>query len=197
MHLFDICPLENFQKGKWQTVQFERSLLLKDWVAKRSTYLKYVKTLDWENIDLDTIEGQNRFIELNKSAVEGGYEGVMIKDPNGIYECKRTHSWLKAKPFIEVTLKVVSVEEGTGRNKGRLGAILVEGNDDGYEYKLNCGSGFNDTQRKEYWSKRNDLIGQLVEIRADAKTKSKEAKTFSLRFPRFKCFRSFKEGEKV
>tara|TARA_B100000902_G_scaffold395058_1_gene452749 strand:+ start:710 stop:2035 length:1326 start_codon:yes stop_codon:yes gene_type:complete len=197
LHLFDICPLENFQKGKWQTVQFERSLLIKDWVAKRSTYLKYVKTLDWENIDLDTIEGQNRFIELNKSAVEGGYEGVMIKDPNGIYECKRTHSWLKAKPFIEVTLKVVSVEEGTGRNKGRLGAILVEGNDDGYEYKLNCGSGFNDTQRKEYWSKRNDLIGQLVEIRADAKTKSKEAKTFSLRFPRFKCFRSFKEGEKV
>ena len=55
--------------------------------------------------------------------MEGGYEGVMIKDPDAMYECKRTHSWLKAKPFIEVTLKVVSVEEGTGRNKGRLGAI--------------------------------------------------------------------------
>ena len=78
-------------------------------------------------VDLDTIEGQKRFVELNKSAVEGGYEGVMIKDPDAMYECKRTHSWLKAKPFIEVTLKVVSVEEGTGRNKGRLGAVLVEG----------------------------------------------------------------------
>jgi len=60
----------------------------------------------------------------------------MIKDPDAIYECKRTHSWLKAKPFIEVTLKVVSVEEGTGRNKGRLGAVLVEGEDDGHEYSL-------------------------------------------------------------
>ena len=68
----------------------------------------------------------------------------MIKDPDAIYECKRTHSWLKAKPFIEVTLKVASVEEGTGRNKGRLGAILVEGVDDGNEYRLNCGSGFSD-----------------------------------------------------
>ena len=197
LHLFDLCPLTNFQKGRWETNQAERSLLVKEWVAKHSILLKHVQTLDWENVDLDTIEGQNRFVKLNKSAVEGGYEGVMIKDPHAIYECKRTHSWLKAKPFIEVTLKVVSVEEGTGRNKGRLGAILVEGQDDGYKYSLSCGSGFNDIQRDEYWSKRDDLIGQLVEIRADAKTRSQDAETFSLRFPRFKCFRGFKAGEKV
>ena len=197
LHLFDLCPLTNFQKGRWETNQAERSLLVKEWVAKHSILLKHVQTLDWENVDLDTIEGQNRFVELNKSAVEGGYEGVMIKDPKAMYECKRTHSWLKAKPFIEVTLKVVSVEEGTGRNEGRLGAILVEGQDDGYKYSLSCGSGFSDIQRDEYWSKRDDLIGQLVEIRADAKTRSQDAETFSLRFPRFKCFRGFKAGEKV
>jgi len=73
----------------------------------------------------------------------------------------------------------------------------VEGKDDGYEYSLSCGSGFSDIQREEYWSKRNHLVGQLVEIRADAKTKSKDAVAFSLRFPRFKCFRGFKAGEKV
>ncbi len=197
LHLFDLCPLEDFQKGRWNTSQTARSLLVKEWVAKHSLLLRHIKTLDWENVDLDTNEGQKRFVELNKSAVEGGYEGVMIKDPNAMYECKRTHSWLKAKPFIEVTLKVVSVEEGTGRNKGRLGAVLVEGEDDGHEYSLSCGSGFSDIQREEYWSKRDQLIGQLVEIRADAKTKSKDAVAFSLRFPRFKCFRGFKAGEKV
>ncbi len=197
LHLFDLCPLTNFQKGRWETNQAERSLLVKEWVAKHSILLKHVQTLEWENVDLDTIEGQDRFIELNKSAVEGGYEGVMIKDPQAMYECKRTHSWLKSKPFIEVTLKVVSVEEGTGRNKGRLGAILVQGEDDGYKYSLSCGSGFSDIQRDEYWSQRDDLIGQLVEIRADAKTRSQDAETFSLRFPRFKCFRGFKAGEKV
>ena len=197
LHLFDLCPLTNFQKGRWETNQTERSLLVKAWVEKHSMFLQHVQTLEWENVDLDTIKGQKRFIELNKSAVEGGYEGVMIKDPAAMYECKRTHSWLKAKPFIEVTLKVVSVEEGTGRNKGRLGAILVKGNDDGYEYSLSCGSGFSDTQRDKYWSKRYDLIGQLVEIRADAKTRSQDAETYSLRFPRFKCFRGFKAGEKL
>ncbi len=197
LHLFDLCPLEDFQKGRWNTSQTARSLLVKEWVAKHSILLRHIKTLEWENVDLDTNEGQKRFVELNKSAVEGGYEGVMIKDPDAMYECKRTHSWLKAKPFIEVTLKVVSVEEGTGRNKGRLGALLVEGEDDGHEYSLSCGSGFSDIQREEYWAKRNKLIGQLVEIRADAKTKSKDAVAFSLRFPRFKCFRGFKAGEKV
>ncbi len=197
LHLFDLCPLKKFKKGRWETHQTARSLLVKEWVAKHSMLLKHIRSLEWEEVNLDSIEGQKRFIELNKSAVEGGYEGVMIKDPDAVYECKRTHSWLKAKPFIEVTLKVVSVEEGTGRNKGRLGAILVEGEDDGYEYNLSCGSGFSDMQREEYWTKRNHLVGQLVEIRADAKTKSKDAKTFSLRFPRFKCFRGFKAGEKV
>jgi DNA ligase-1 len=49
----------------------------------------------------------------------------MIKDVDAPYECKRTHSWLKAKPFIEVTLNVVAVEEGTGRNEGILFAVIL------------------------------------------------------------------------
>ena len=197
LHLFDMCPLSEFQKGKWDKPQSFRSQAVKAWVEQNKNVLQHVQALDWEDVDLDTPEGQNRFVELNKAAVDGGYEGVMIKDTNAPYECKRTHSWLKAKPFIEVTLKVADVEEGTGRNEGRLGAIIVEGEDDGYNYSLNCGSGFTDAQRDEYWAERDSLIGQLVEIRADARTQSQDAETFSLRFPRFKCFRGFEAGEKV
>ena len=197
LHLFDMCPLADFKKGFWDVAQERRSLLVKHWVDENQNILKHVQALDWEDVDLNTQEGQDRFVELNKAAVDGGYEGVMIKDTDAPYECKRTHSWLKAKPFIEVTLKVADVEEGTGRNEGRLGAIIVEGEDDGYNYSLNCGSGFTDAQRDEYWAERDSLIGQLVEIRADARTQSQDAETFSLRFPRFKCFRGFEAGEKV
>jgi len=197
LHLFDMCPLADFQKGKWDKTQSFRSQAVKAWVNENNNVLKHVQTLDWEDVDLDTQEGQDRFVELNKAAVDGGYEGVMIKDPNAPYECKRTHSWLKAKPFIEVTLKVVAVEEGTGRNEGRLGAVIVEGEDDGYNYHLNCGSGFTDSQRDQFWTSRDDLIGSLVEIRADARTQSQDSETFSLRFPRFKCFRGFEAGEKI
>ena len=174
-----------------------RSQAVKAWVDQHKDVLKHVQTLDWEDVNLDTQEGQDRFVELNKAAVDGGYEGVMIKDQQAVYECKRSHAWLKAKPFIEVTLKVVSVEEGTGRNEGRLGAIIVEGEDDGYNYHLNCGSGFTDSQRDQFWTDRANLIGSLVEIRADARTQSQDSDTYSLRFPRFKTFRSDENGEKI
>ena len=197
LHLFDMCPLSDFQKGIWDKPQSFRSQAVKAWVDQHRSILKHVQTLDWEDVDLDTQEGQDRFVELNKAAVDGGYEGVMIKDPDAPYECKRTHSWLKAKPFIEVTLNVVAVEEGTGRNEGRLGAVIVEGEDDGYTYHLNCGSGFTDSQRDQFWTERDNLIGSLIEIRADARTKSQDSDTYSLRFPRFKTFRGFEPGEKI
>jgi DNA ligase-1 len=197
LHLFDTIPLGCFQAGKWDKPQSFRSLITKHWVEEHKDVLQHVQALDWEDVDLDTTEGQERFVALNKAAVDGGYEGVMIKDVDAPYECKRTHAWLKAKPFIEITLKVVAVEEGTGRNEGRLGAIIVEGEDDGYNYSLNCGSGFTDAQRDEYWTERSSLVGQLVEIRADARTKSQDSETYSLRFPRFKTFRGFQAGEKI
>ena len=197
LHLFDTIPLSNFRNGSWDKPQSFRSAITKHWVEQHASVLQHVQALDWEEVDLDTPEGEQRFVELNKTAVDGGYEGVMIKDVDAPYECKRTHAWLKAKPFIEITLNVVDVEEGTGRNAGRLGAVIVEGEDDGYNYRLNCGSGFTDSQRDEYWTERASLIGQLIEIRADARTKSQDSDTYSLRFPRFKTFRGFEAGEKI
>ena len=197
LHLFDFIPLTDFLQGGWDKPQTYRSNLVKYWIIENQDLLKHVTSCEWEEVDLDTTEGNKRFVELNKTAVDGGYEGVMIKDVDAPYECKRTHAWLKAKPFIEITLKVVDVEEGTGRNEGRLGAVIVEGEDDGYNYRLNCGSGFTDSQRDEFWTQRADLVGQLIEIRADARTKSQDSETYSLRFPRFKTFRGFEAGEKI
>jgi len=196
LHLFDFIPLKDFLEGGWDKPQTYRSNLVKYWVLENEDLLKHVTACEWEEVDLSTEEGNKRFVELNKTAVDGGYEGVMIKDVDAPYECKRTHAWLKAKPFIEITLTVVDVEEGTGRNAGRLGAVIVEGEDDGYNYRLNCGSGFTDSQRDEYWTERSSLIGQLIEIRADARTKSQDSDTYSLRFPRFKTFRGFVANEK-
>jgi len=196
LHLFDTIPLGNFRNGSWDKPQSFRSLITNHWVRDHQDTLKHVSALDWEDVDLDTDEGQARFVELNKQAVEGGYEGVMIKDIDAPYECKRTHAWLKAKPFIEVTLEVIDVEEGTGRNQGRLGAIVCEGTDDGKSIRVNVGSGFTDVHRDDYWNSRDVLVGNLVEVRADAVTQNQDG-TYSLRFPRFKTFRGFEPGEKI
>ena len=196
LHLFDTIPLGCFQAGSWDKPQSFRSQITKHWVEDHADVLEHVQALDWEDVDLDTPEGQERFVALNKAAVDGGYEGVMIKDVEAPYECKRTHAWLKAKPFIEVTLEVKDVEEGTGRNEGRLGAFVCEGIDDGKKISVNVGSGFTDANRDDFWDSRTSITGQLVEVRADAVTQNQDG-TYSLRFPRFKTFRGFEPGEKI
>jgi DNA ligase-1 len=195
--LFDIVPLSEFQKGKSVMGQRRRSALLKTF---KPIFDKcgHVDIIDQTEVDLGTYVGELQFKQFNKDAIDAGYEGIMIKDPNAVYECKRSTSWLKQKPFIEVSLTVTAIEEGTGKNEGRLGALICEGTDDGKAIVVNVGSGFTDDQRTEYWNDKESMVGQIVEVRADAATLSQDStETWSLRFPRFLRFRGFAKGEKI
>jgi DNA ligase-1 len=196
LNLFDVLPLEDFEKGSYDKDQTTRSSMVSFWVEQNKELLPNVTALSNELVDLDTEEGQTRFKEINAKAVAGGYEGIMIKEPSAKYECKRSVAWLKLKPFIEVSLAVVAVEEGTGKNVGKLGALVCEGEDDGRQIRVNVGSGFTDSNRDTYWGGRDTLIGNIVEVRADAVTQNQDS-TYSLRFPRFKGFRGFVVGEKI
>jgi DNA ligase-1 len=198
LYLFDMIPLENFQKGFWKVDQESRSKILHKWFTdnEKSLDLGNIKILQYETIDLDTEDGKKSFKKINQSAIDGGYEGIMIKDSHSSYECKRSHAWLKLKPFIDVSLEVINVEEGTGRNQGRLGALVCSGSDDGKFITVNVGSGFSDSDRDNFWVNRSNIIGQIVEIRADAITLNQDG-TYSLRFPRFLRFRGFEAGEKI
>lgn len=196
LNLFDMMPLENFEQGVWNKGQEERSRLLKIWHSTWADKLDNVTIVGQELVDLNTDVGKKRFKEINQKAIDGGYEGIMIKDPKAPYECKRTASWLKLKPFIEVSLTVTAVEEGTGKNVGKLGALVCEGEDDGKSIRVNVGSGFTDDNRDNYWASREEVVGKVVEVRADAITQNQDG-SYSLRFPRFLHFRGFKDGEKI
>jgi DNA ligase 1 len=196
LNLFDMCPLEDFEKGFWDKSQTVRSQMVQAWVEQNHELLSNVTCLANELVDLDTAEGQLRYKEINAQAVAGGYEGIMIKDPEAGYKCKRSHAWLKLKPFIEVSLTVAAVEEGTGKNVGRLGALVCEGEDDGRRILVNVGSGFSDDQRIDYWNNRKKVVRKVSEVRADAITQNQDG-SYSLRFPRFLRFRGFVNGEKI
>jgi len=196
LNLFDVMPLADFEQGIYNKPQSLRSKMVEHWVNTYQELIPNVTYVANELVDLDTEEGQKRFREINQKAINGGYEGIMIKDPDAPYECKRSAAWLKLKPFIEVSLEVVAVEEGTGRNVGKLGALVCEGEDDGKRIRVNVGSGFTDSDRDSFWNSRSSLGGNIVEVRADAVTQNQDG-TYSLRFPRFKGFRGFTKGEKL
>ena len=196
LNLFDILTLREFRLGVSNITQRERSNALKIWYDPIRDHMPNVRVLGQVLVDLDTPQGSQEFMDINAHAIKEGYEGIMIKDPDAGYECKRSVAWLKQKPFIEVTLEVKSVEEGTGKNAGRLGALVCEGTDDGKSITVNVGSGLTDDMRNSIWADSNSVIGQLVEVRADAITQNQDG-TYSLRFPRFKGFRGFDPGEKL
>ena len=192
--LFDIVPLSEFQKGKSVLGQRRRSNLLRSMKA----ILDKVGSIDiipQIEVDLDSAVGEMQFKQYNKDAIEAGFEGIMIKDIDAIYETKRSVSWLKQKPFIEVSLTIVGIEPGTGKNEGKMGAVICEGEEDGKFIRVNVGSGWTDGQRAEV---NDSVIGQVLEVRADAITQSQDSEdVYSLRFPRALRFRGFTAGEKI
>jgi DNA ligase-1 len=223
LNLFDIITLREFQEGKGKHRQGDRTYSLQTWYEKVAESMPNVTVVGCEIVDLDTIEGQARLSEINKQALSGGYEGIMLKDPEAMYECKRSKNWLKMKPFMEESLTVVAVEEGKPDSKfvGTMGALVCEDVINGKPVKVNVGGGYSIKQRAQIWADHtgkpvtwqkkektgwvtitetpsgNTVVGMIAEVRADCLTKSEGSDTWSMRFPRFKTWRGFAKGEKI
>jgi DNA ligase-1 len=189
-NVFDILPLASFREGHWNSQLEKRIKILED-MRPVIDSMPNVELLPHIMVDLDTAAGRNQLDRYAKDQVNAGFEGIMIKELQAPYICKRSTDWMKWKPTITVDLEVIGVEEGTGRNLGRLGAIVCSGVDDGKEINVNVGSGFSDTDRDNLWADRNLVIGRTVEILCDVITQNQDG-TYSLRFPRFVRFRDDK-----
>jgi DNA ligase 1 len=193
--IFDWLPLADFERGFSNAQQQKRLDRLEEYRAVFDS-TDCVRLMDGITVDLDTAEGHDVMRRYAEDAVTAGFEGIMIKDLGAPYECRRSTFWMKWKPTITVDLNIVGFEEGTGRNEGRLGAIICEGVDNDRNIRVNVGSGLSDANRDEYWSARDQLLGDVIEVEADAVTQNQDG-TYSLRFPRFVRFRGFEPGEKL
>lgn len=86
-----------------------------------------------------------------------GAEGMMLRRPGSRYEAGRSATLLKVKSFHDAEARVVGHQEGAGRHKGRLGALLVE-LDDGTKFAV--GTGFSDAEREA-----PPAVGSLITFR--------------------------------
>lgn len=205
--LFDIIPLADFtndhcpisqQKRHEKLVELQTSGLLRKYTGD-SVYV-----IPKMEVDLDTPEGHDQMRAYFDEAVAAGFEGIMIKDPEAPYSGGKGSAWLKWKPVISVTLKVVGLERGKPDSEfaDTLGALVLEGVDSVDQHtdiliKTNCGSGFDDKTRNEWWNEPDKIMNYLVEVEADSVSKAQDAEHFSLRFPRLKGVRGTKPGEKI
>lgn len=192
--VFDLIPRSDFIAGycaiDQQTRHANLCQLVADFQATSGVYV-VPKLL----VDLDTQEGKEQMTLFNEQCLESGLEGMMIKNPLGHYEAKRSKNWMKVKPFITVDLMIIGITEGKGKYKGMTGAFVCVGEHEGKPIRTNV-AGMSDSVRRDSFADQS-LIGEIIEVRADAVTRAKGSDIYSLRFPEMVRFRSVNREGKI
>lgn len=142
------------------------------------------KVLDPEHrvkvIQTKEVHSLEEAFTFNKEVIDAGGEGTMLKDPEEPWEPKRVSHQLKLKKVLEADLLCVGWEEGTKKNQGKMGALVLQTSDG--IVKVNVGTGFNDVQR--LW-KPEDVVGKIVAINYFDVIKDKRTEQWSLYLPVF------------
>lgn len=187
--LYDMTPLENFDKMEDYDVPVEvRKKELRERIAKVASecpHLKETKYLYEGEFDNNIIQ------DLLKQVIDLHQEGMMINVYGSPYEFSRSRNMLKVKQMYPIDLRVTDVLEGSGANKGKAGALLVN-------YKgnpLKVGSGLTKELREKFWEDKNSIIGKIITIKYFEETTNKKDNSKSLRFPIFLEIREDKDEE--
>jgi hypothetical protein len=170
--LWDVIPLEDFQKEKSSLTYKERFCqALKD--AKFTPRVGIVTSHEVHSL----IEAQ----EIFQTYLERGEEGIILKDMNAFWEAKRVKTQIKFKGELECDLRCVGWEYGTGKNKHRLGNLNLES--ECGTIKVSVGSGFSDADRDSI--KKKNVVGKVVAIKYNALIQDKKTGQESLFLPIF------------
>ncbi|MGG4105071.1 ATP-dependent DNA ligase, partial [Paenibacillus lautus] len=174
-HVFDGLPVDEFMTGKSKLTYEQR----------RSELDSGVFSTNHENIQLLPViyvgEDKSVISDILSDVIAEGHEGLMINTAKGHYVTKRSDVLLKVKEMHTVDLKVVGFEEGNGKLKGTLGALVVSYK--GHEVKV--GSGFTDEDRNIIWNTMlDDIVGTIVEVQYFEESTNEQG-GISLRFPVF------------
>jgi ATP-dependent DNA ligase len=165
--LWDAIPFESFTEGIDKEPYNVRLAKLNNSIThvnNQFTQFRHYVNLVWTKEVNDIHTAQKIFEKF----LSEGQEGTILKSKTGIWEDKRSKEQIKFKGELECELKVVDWEEGTGKNVGRLGALVCESSDG--VIRVNVGSGYSDEQRDEYTKK---VIGKIVTVKYNARIKDK------------------------
>ena len=172
--VWDWIPLEAFQNpGKCQMQYRSRFNSLKS-TLEQSKY-KRIHLVEYRMVN-SIDEAKEYFTEM----LENGQEGIILKDMSAIWEDKRAKHQIKFKGELECDLMCVDWVVGTGKNAGRLGALVLESADG--KIKVNVGTGFTDRHRDTIG---RDVIGKVIAIKYNGRIVDQRSGVSSLFLPVF------------
>lgn len=185
-NMFDMVPTKEWVSQKTTETLETRTARIKELIEPLE--LKHIMIVPTSRVyDKNNPQDRKEIVEQFHQFLSVGWEGLMIKNWDSVYEFKRSKNLLKMKLMDNIDLVVTDVYEGTGKYAGMLGGVYVDfrGN------QVGVGSGWSDEQRQYYWKHKNDIVGKTIEIAYQAVSKNKNGGE-SLSFPVVKKIRDDK-----
>lgn len=103
-HVYDIVDINRTYEDRYKDIvrlignNYEYTVTVPTYLSEKANFKKFF----------------SEFIEL-------GYEGIMLRNINGMYRCNyRSHDLQKYKEFMESEYEIVGFKEGDGRDKGTV-----------------------------------------------------------------------------
>ena len=183
-NVFDFDELATLDKGNG----------VLEYIDRRHTLEKILKTVDanspvklaqmWELSDPGEVPA------IYKKIVDLGGEGVICKD-NGVYECKRSKSWVKFKEVSECDLEITGWYPGEGKREGYIGGFIMT--DSSRTLNVKVGSGFTDIDLQSLSKDPDSHIGKIAAVLYNVTITDKHNNR-SLFLPRFVDIRHDKDS---
>jgi ATP-dependent DNA ligase len=179
LHTFDFIDYTKTKHGVYDVSQVDRRV---DLAARVEAINDSSIVLMGQEL-VPTSEIEERLVV----ALDQGWEGIMIKDPEAPYVCgHRSDAWLKVKPRHTVEGRIVDFQPGQDSFTGTLGALVLQGvgEAEGLTWKVGTGFLLDDTKergRHWFWRNREKLRGRVVECFCQ----TEKRKVASIRFPVF------------
>ena len=180
VYLWDSIPLSSVvTKGKHKEPYWKRFKRIDDSTCN---------TWEVRTIPTRKVTSFEQAMTHYRYLISQGYEGTIIKNPDGFWKDGTSKDQVKMKMEVDVDLKVVDFEKGKGKNASTFGSIICESSDGELVVSV---SGFSDSLRHDIWNNRSSYIDRIITVRANSVMKN-SGKAHSLFLPRFVEFREDK-----
>ncbi len=141
-HIYDVINSDIYEK---RLSYINNSINEFSYIVRVQTYLVKDKT-----------EFKNYFSKF----IEDGYEGIMLRNINGLYRCNyRSHDLQKYKEFLESEYTISGFKEGDGRDKGTVIWICKTENK---EFSVRPRGSME--MRKEWFSNGDKYVGKKLTV---------------------------------
>lgn len=126
-YVFDLPNLMEPFKARYQKLVEIVETLQTNWTNYQSLNQEFM------NISCPVVLCEHTLVEsmddmkcFYKFVLDSGGEGIMLNDPNAMYEGKRSNGLLKYKPSFDMEARIKGYKKGTGKYNGKLGAFICQ-----------------------------------------------------------------------